>query len=402
MIPGSMTFGRLAGATLRIHWSAILIASLLALGLASDLGAIAACVGVVAFFASILGHELAHAYVARRFGVGTTSIQLWALGGSPASTASRARPRPRGGSPPPDRSPASSSARSPTAPPSSLGARRPRPVVTVLGWLGVVNVALGVFNLLPGAPLDGGRIVQGGALVPCTATATGRCARPVRPGRSIGWALAGVGLALMLNGRPGLLLLVTGVFIAINAKAEIAFADVAERLDGITRGRADVVRGRPDRPDMDADTMIWQRSRIGGAGIVAVARRRRRTLDGLVLEDQLWAVPVEQRPWVMLTSLMAPFSRLARADPDEELASVLPRLDPLRPIVTVWRDGRLLGVVPPNALRQKPAAAPRCRSSAGRVLNAGRQASRTAQARLATGSLSLHGKLIHRSVRFQT
>ena len=48
----------------------------------------------------------------------------------------------------------------------------------------------------------------------------------------------------------------------------------------------------------------------------------------------------------MLTSLMAPFNRLAQADPDDDLAAVLPRLNPLRPIVTVWRDGRLLGVVP--------------------------------------------------------
>ena len=72
-----------------------------------------------------------------------------------------------------------------------------------------------------------------------------------------------------------------------------------------------------------------------------------------MLEDQLWAVPAEQRPWVMLTSLMAPFNRLAQADPDDDLASVLPKLNPLRPIVTVWRDGRLLGVVPPNTLRQK-------------------------------------------------
>ena len=72
-------------------------------------------------------------------------------------------------------------------------------------------------------------------------------------------------------------------------------------------------------------------------------------LDGLVLEDQLWAVPVEHRPWVMLTSLMAPFSRLAKADPDDELATVLPRLNPLRPVVTVWRNERLLGVVPPSA-----------------------------------------------------
>jgi hypothetical protein len=55
----------------------------------------------------------------------------------------------------------------------------------------------------------------------------------------------------------------------------------------------------------------------------------------------------------MLTSLMMPFNRLAQADPDDELASVLPRLNPLRPVVTVWRDGRLLGVIPPATLRQK-------------------------------------------------
>nr|MBA3288578.1 hypothetical protein [Acidimicrobiia bacterium] len=71
------------------------------------------------------------------------------------------------------------------------------------------------------------------------------------------------------------------------------------------------------------------------------------------LEDQLWAVPSEQRPWVMLTALMAPFATLAKADPDDELATVLPRLNPLRPVVTVWRDDRFLGVVPPKALQQR-------------------------------------------------
>ena len=47
------------------------------------------------------------------------------------------------------------------------------------------------------------------------------------------------------------------------------------------------------------------------------------------------------------------FNRLARADPDDELASVLPKLNPLNPVVTVWRDGRLLGVVPPSAIKQQ-------------------------------------------------
>ena len=189
------------------------------------------------------------------------------------------------------------------------------------------------------------------------------------------------------------------MFIALNAKAEIAFADVSERLGGVTVGELTWFGVAETGTDMDADSMIWQRSRLGGAGAVAV-RGDDGELDGLVLEDQLWAVPVEQRPWVMLTSLMAPFNRLAQADPDDELASVLPRLNPLRPVVTVWRDGRLLGVVPPNALRQQLQL---LRSGARRQVGSEpRQASRTAHSRLATGSLSLHGKLIHRSVRFQT
>jgi hypothetical protein len=104
--------------------------------------------------------------------------------------------------------------------------------------------------------------------------------------------------------------------------------------------------------DMDADSMIDQRQRLGNAGAVAVQGDDGH-LDGLVLEDQLWAIPPEQRPWVMLTQLMVPFERLAKADPDEDLASVLPRLDPTRPILTVWREGRLLGVVSPARLKER-------------------------------------------------
>ena len=55
----------------------------------------------------------------------------------------------------------------------------------------------------------------------------------------------------------------------------------------------------------------------------------------------------------MLTQLMVPFNRLAKASPDEDLATVLPRLNPLRPVVTVWNDGKLLGIVPPKRLRER-------------------------------------------------
>ena len=57
------------------------IAVLLATSLAASVGTLPAVVGVVAFLAAILAHEISHALVARRNGISTRSIELWALGG---------------------------------------------------------------------------------------------------------------------------------------------------------------------------------------------------------------------------------------------------------------------------------------------------------------------------------
>jgi Zn-dependent protease len=357
MLTGSISLGRLAGAALRVHWSAIVIAALFAAALSEELGFVVAGIGVVAFFASILVHELAHALVARRFDVGTTAIELWALGGmarldhEPRSARAEGWIAVAG--------PLASLALGGAALGAAVGLRAlgaPDTFFAVLAGLGVLNGALGVFNLLPGAPLDGGRILRA-----VRWAQHGNRYRAMREaghaGRVLGWGLAAFGFALLLDGRAGLWIALTGMFIAVNARGEIALADLGERLDGLTVRDLTWFGVAETDAEMDADSMIWQRSRLGGAGAVAV-RGDDGQLGGLVLEDQLWAVPVEQRPWVMLTSLMMPFSRLAQADPDDELASVLPKLNPLRPVVTVWRDGRLLGVIPPATLRQKLAPRP--------------------------------------------
>jgi hypothetical protein len=146
--------------------------------------------------------------------------------------------------------------------------------------------------------------------------------------------------------------MVTGLFVAMNARVEMAMADVGERLDGVKVRDLTWFGVASAGTDMDADSMLWDRRRLGMAGGVAVTDRFGRP-QGIVLEDEMWAIPADQRPWVMLTQLMVPFDRVAQAAPDEDLSAVLPRVNPATPIVTVWQNGKLVGMVPPRKLREK-------------------------------------------------
>lgn len=349
MTNGSLSLGRYFGIPVRAHWSMALVAVLFGVSLAGSFGLVAGVVVVAAFFVSILAHEFGHALVARRYGVETQSIDLWALGG--VARLDREPPTPRADGFIAGAGPLVSLVIGVGAFGGGLAIAS-----NELVWVGFVNLALAVFNMLPGAPLDGGRVLRA-----VRWARTGNKYRAQREagnaGRVLGWCMGIAGLALMLNGQGGIFIALTGVFIAANAKAEIASSYVAERLDGVKVRDLTWFGVAHAGADMDADSMIWQRSRLGHAGAVAVDANDDGQLDGLVLEDQLWAVPAEQRALVMLNSLMVPFSQTAQAGLDDDLSSVLPRLNPLRPVVTVWADGKLAGIIPPKALQERLGAA---------------------------------------------
>ena len=121
--------------------------------------ALLAVVFAVLFYVAILGHELAHAWVARLCGFPVHSITLWALGGFTAYE--RRTP-----------SPLREGIIAASGPVSSVligiackwladaDAITDIRVATVLWALGVSNVFLGIFNALPGLPLDGGAVVK--------------------------------------------------------------------------------------------------------------------------------------------------------------------------------------------------------------------------------------------------
>ena len=344
MTPGSIRLGTYAGIPVRAHWSMALVALWFGVILSRDLGVFGGVVATVAFFASILAHEFGHAMVARRYGVNTESIDLWALGG--VARLDRESPSPRADGLIAVAGPAVSLLIGVAAFGAGIALQS-----SVLVWVGFVNGVLAVFNMLPGAPLDGGRVLRA-----IRWSRTGNKYRAMRDagnaGRVLGWGMVGLGFVMMLNGQFGVFVMITGLFIALNARAEIMTSYVAEQLHGVKVRDLTFFGIAQAGTDMDADSMIDQRQRLGEAGAVAVVGDDGE-LDGLVLEDQLWAVPSENRPLVMLTQLMVPFTNLAKATLDEDLSTVLPRLNPLRPVVTVWNDGKLLGIVHPKRLEER-------------------------------------------------
>ncbi|HZR12516.1 MAG TPA: site-2 protease family protein [Acidimicrobiia bacterium] len=245
----SVRLGRIAGVEVGLHWSLLVIGALLAAGLAggrfpsdargySDVAyAIAGVVTAVAFLAAVLAHEVSHAVVARREGVRVDGITLWLLGGMTRMHDEAPTPR-------------AELWISGSGPLVSLvigvvlagvagiahAVAAPALVVAVLWWLGAINVVLAVFNVLPGAPLDGGRLLHAflwarhGDRVRATETAS-------RAGQVLGWILIGFGFVEFAAGTGlggGLWLALLGWFLVAAARAEEQRAQVQEMLAGRT------------------------------------------------------------------------------------------------------------------------------------------------------------------------
>ncbi|HMF03437.1 MAG TPA: site-2 protease family protein [Acidimicrobiia bacterium] len=169
----SIRLGRIFGIPVGLDWSLLLIAGLLTLSLAGDQfptefpgepTAVYWIVGLVAaglFFASVLAHELAHSLVARRHGVEVDGITLWMLGGvaklGGESPTAGAEFRIAGAGPATSVGLAALFGVSALIV-SALGA--PGLLGSALAWLALINGILAVFNLIPAAPLDGGRILS--------------------------------------------------------------------------------------------------------------------------------------------------------------------------------------------------------------------------------------------------
>jgi Zn-dependent protease/CBS domain-containing protein len=351
----SIRLGRIAGIEISVNWTWFLVVILMTWSLAvsvfphdnpghSDaaywlMGLIAALL----FFASILLHELGHALQARRDDVAIEGITLWLFGGV-------ARFRGMYRSP-------GVEFRVAIAGPVvtlviggalvALGAAIPLPDVVdgVVTWLGVINLTLLVFNLLPALPLDGGRLLHAvlwrlrGDLMWATRTAGAI-------GAGFGWLLIGGGTVLFFagNGFSGLWLVVLGWFLQAAAGAEVQQTTAREAL-----------RGRTVRELMVADPVTVPANMTLGRFMDDVAQRTRYTTYPVVDDGHpvglLTFSCVAERPrarWdgETVRACMLPRERVPVVSPDEDASEALDALtdDPRRALVIDDAD-RLVGLL---------------------------------------------------------
>ncbi|MGC4955919.1 site-2 protease family protein [Actinomadura citrea] len=353
--------GTFRGIPVGMHWSVLVIMFLIAEILArsvlptADPAArwTAAVLVAVLFMGSLAAHEFAHALVARRHGVRVGSITLWALGGlaeldgEPATA--RADLQIAGVGPL-----ASAAAGAAFAGAWAAGHALGAPVIVTasLSWLAATNILIAVFNLLPGAPLDGGRILR--ALLwgrrGDRASAT-RSAQ--RAGMVLGQAMIGAGLLVLLLSSwfNGLWLAVVGWFIAGSARAEARWTDLREAAKGLRV--ADVMTRDPDHG------WAWQPA---SAFVQDVAARSRQTVFpvvsvsgdpvGAVTVDRLARVP-KQETGVTLGDLSVPLGSdriVGPEQPVEDLLQMAPVAGGL--VAAVAADHHLLGIVTTDDLQR--------------------------------------------------
>jgi Zn-dependent protease/CBS domain-containing protein len=240
-LAGTLHLGRVGGIPVRAHWSALGLLALVTLLLAADelpslhpgapkavYWGVAAATSIV-FFLGVCAHEFAHAVVARRCGLQVKQMTLWLLGGLTELE----------GEPPTARADALTAIAGPLltillAVGSGLLAAALGPH-SVLGaactWLTVMNALIAVFNLMPAAPLDGGRLLRA-AVWHFTGDRRRAADTAASAGRLFGMTLIALGVLQTLAGSlGGVWLAVVGWFLVGSARGE-RDAGLPDRLPG--------------------------------------------------------------------------------------------------------------------------------------------------------------------------
>lgn len=357
----SIRLGRIAGIRVGMNWSVLFIVALIWVGLSGarfpieypDESTItyvlAGAVAAIVFIVSLLAHELGHALLARRNGVEVEGITLWLLGG-----VARLKGQPR--------TPAAELRISGVGPLVSLVLGgffsllafamaqygTDGIIIGLLAWLAIMNIALAIFNVIPAAPLDGGRILRA-LLWMRSGDQTKAAITASRVGKVFGFALMGFAL-LAFVATPRLDALwfgLIGWFIVTAAGSEERYARVTRALENVRV--AQVMNPQPMWVPAGASVsdVLYYVSRSGRSAFPVVDSQGRVT--GLLTFNRLTQVNPAESASLPVDLIACPRDQLATAEPGTPLVELLSRPpDCSEGHVVVLNDGRLVGIVSPS------------------------------------------------------
>jgi Zn-dependent protease len=350
--------GTFSGVAVGVNWSVLLILGLFVWELAeyqfpSQVGHptagdwMAGLVGALGLLASLLVHEISHAVVARRNDVGVRSITLFIFGGV-AQLQGEAH------------TPGADFRIAAVGPTTSLvtagffGVLHAAAVaagagglpVAVLVWLAEINVLLAVFNVIPAAPLDGGRILRAG-LWRYWGDRLRASVAAARAGKVFGFVLIGLGaLTLLYAGATGLWAVLIGFFLYSAARGEERYALVQQALSELRVGQVMT----PHPPVVPANVTVadlvshylWHYQ----GEVVAVADESGR-LSGIVTAHAVRLVPADRRHATIVSQIAVPIGDVAIARPEDSMNLLLERIasNDGRPALVLQGEDQLVGVV---------------------------------------------------------
>jgi Zn-dependent protease/CBS domain-containing protein len=364
----NLSLGRVAGIHVGLNWSLLVVAALIAWSLATGIlppaapgetsGAYwtAGVVSAFVFLASLLAHELAHSIVAVRRGVRVDGITLWLFGGVSRFSSDTS-------------SPGAQALITFVGPLTSLllgivfflasaavgGGAHLGLVPATLSWLGYINILLGVFNLLPAFPLDGGRLLQSliwlrtGDRVRATSIAA-------RIGMVFAFLLIAYGLVSFLvggNAIGGVWSVFLGWFLLSAARAEEAGALIRQALAGITV--AEVMT--PDPAQAPDDISVEDALH----GYVLTSRHSTfpthdagGRLSGLLTMAALKNVAPDARSATRINQVICPLNKVATARPADPITNLLGLSEAgcSEGRTLVVDSGRLVGIISPSDINR--------------------------------------------------
>jgi Zn-dependent protease len=339
MFPRAFRLARVSGIDVRLDPTLLLIAALVIWTFSGQFGGYGhglpaaitmAVAAAVLFFASILFHELGHALEARHRGIEVRGITLFVLGGVTEMELDAEGPADElaiaGVGPWLSVVAAAVFGLVATAVPLT-GEQALRPVAEVAGVLGWINLGLALFNLVPGAPLDGGRVLRAALW-----KLTGDRRRAVRISSRAGQLIAGllilVALRAFVAGPAGavngLIWGAIGWFMWSASRSELARDEAQALLSGRTVADLDA----PPTPRVPFGALLEQiaptLAQHPGREIYAVAGDAG-VVGHLHLEDVL-AIEPHDRGFRSTDEVMRPLDGLTAVTPDTPLEDLLPAI----------------------------------------------------------------------------